>query len=68
VPTVSGAAGINNNGELSLVSADLLDVVYNDALNAQGGPSAQKDTTQVVNLFGDVRVNDKVHDLSGASR
>lgn len=67
VPTVSGASGVNNNGELSLVSEDTLSVTYVDSLTAQGGVSPVVDVTQVVNLFGDVRSNDQVQAFDAAS-
>lgn len=67
VPTLSGAIGANDDGELSLVSEDTLFATYVDALTAQGGTASLQDVTQVVNLFGDVRSNDQVQAFDAAA-
>lgn len=65
IPTIATPSG-NNDGDLTLASWDTLNVSYTDALTAQGGSSALLDTTRVVNLFGDVRVNDQVQAFDAA--
>ena len=66
VPTIAGASGTHNDGVLSLASWDTLSVSYTDSFSSQGGVSAVGDVTRVVNLFGDVQVNDQVQAFDAA--
>jgi Leucine-rich repeat (LRR) protein len=65
VPTVT-TAPVNDDGELSIDPDDTLFVSYDDQITSVGNAATLSDTVQVVNLFGDVRSNDKVQAFDAA--
>lgn len=60
LPTLEGVGGTDDDGVMEIDRVDSLEAVYSDALTAIGSTATRRDSTRIINLFGDIQSNDRV--------